>query len=87
MPCEYCLRYCEHDRRCPNYTPIDTGVVCDICGEIIEYGDEYVENEMGECSFYTTLAEEKGFSEQYKSYNNIRINGFRGLKAYVLWIL
>ena len=32
---------------------------------------------MGECSFYTTLAEEKGFSEQYKSYNNIRINGFR----------
>ena len=48
MPCEYCLRYCEHDRRCPNYTPIDTGVVCDICGEIIEYGDEYVENEMGE---------------------------------------
>ena len=35
------------------------------------------ENEMGECSFYTTLAEEKGFSEQYKSYNNIRINGFR----------
>ena len=26
MPCEYCLRYCEHDRRCPNYTPIDTKI-------------------------------------------------------------
>lgn len=48
MPCEYCLRYCEHDIHCPNYTPVDTGVVCDICGEVIEYGDEYVENEMGE---------------------------------------
>lgn len=41
--CEICL-HTPCDPKCPNYSPIDTHVHCDICGELIEVGDEYLEN-------------------------------------------
>lgn len=44
MPCEYCLRYDGHDKRCPNYSSTDTGYVCSVCDENIEPYEEYVEN-------------------------------------------
>lgn len=42
--CELCL-HTPCDPKCPNYSsPIDTHVRCDKCGEMIEVGDEYLEN-------------------------------------------
>ena len=41
--CELCLQNPCHPR-CPNHSPINTHVCCDKCGEMIEVGDEYIEN-------------------------------------------
>ncbi len=41
--CEVCLQSPCHPR-CPNYSSINTHVYCDKCGEMIEVGDEYIEN-------------------------------------------
>lgn len=41
--CELCLQNPCHPR-CPNHSPINTHVCCDKCGEMIEVGDEYLEN-------------------------------------------
>lgn len=42
--CEVCLQNPCHPK-CPNYSyPINTYVRCDKCGEMIENGDEYLEN-------------------------------------------
>lgn len=46
MMCEYCL----HDPcipGCPNYRPRHSGRVCQICGDAICIGEEYIENYIG----------------------------------------
>ena len=46
MPCEYCMKIGgEHDSRCPNYTPPKTNYYCDICGDGIYPGEEYIVND------------------------------------------
>ena len=46
MPCEYCMKIGgEHDSRCPNYTLPKTNYYCDICGEGIYPGEEYIIND------------------------------------------
>lgn len=48
MPCEYCLHYGEHDKNCPNYSPIKTGYICSVCEKDIEPNQEYIENNDGD---------------------------------------
>lgn len=44
--CSYCLRdICPPG--CPNYSPNASRCFCEICGESINDGDEYIENENG----------------------------------------
>lgn len=45
--CDLCLQNPCHPR-CPNYSPTDTYIRCDRCGETIQIGEEYIENEDGE---------------------------------------
>lgn len=47
--CEVCLQNPCHPR-CPNYSPINTHIYCCKCGEIIEIGEEYLENLNGEAA-------------------------------------
>lgn len=44
--CSICNKL-ECPTGCPNYSPI-IGDVCDVCGEPIIFGDEYVENDVGD---------------------------------------
>lgn len=49
--CEICM--CDPcDCRCPNYIPIRTNHYCSICNEGIYEGEEYIENDDGECIHY-----------------------------------
>ena len=48
MPCNYCLRYYEHDPRCPLYKDKKSSHYCSICQEGILNGEEYIENDDGE---------------------------------------
>lgn len=52
MPCEYCMRYGEHHPSCPNYDSPKTKYHCDICGEGIYDGEEYIVNDDGEYRHY-----------------------------------
>ena len=44
--CEICFSYPCHPR-CPNYAQRETHLYCDICGQAISNGDEYIENGIG----------------------------------------
>lgn len=52
MPCQYCMSYLEHHPACPNYEPPKTSHYCDICGEGIYRGEEYIVNDDGEYRHY-----------------------------------
>ena len=53
MRCEYCLQICgKHELGCPLYTPPKSHLYCSICGEGIYDGEEYIENDVGECRHY-----------------------------------
>lgn len=49
--CELCLRD-ECSSSCPNYIPKKTSHYCSSCGEGIFDGEEYIENQDGECRHY-----------------------------------
>jgi len=55
LPCEYCNQIIGHDYRCPNYVPLKANHYCSICGEGIYDGEEYIENDNGECRHYDCL--------------------------------
>ena len=38
--------------RCPNYVPPKVKCYCSICGEWIYDGEEYIENDDGDCRHY-----------------------------------
>ena len=42
--CEYCHSL-EHPPECPNYTPPKPVCYCDICGDWIYPGEEYIVND------------------------------------------
>ena len=44
MPCKYCLRYYEHDPRCPLYKENKSTHYCSICGNGIYNGEEFIRN-------------------------------------------
>ena len=52
MPCQYCTRYDGHHPSCPNYESPKTKYYCDICGEGIYEGEEYIINDDGEYRHY-----------------------------------
>lgn len=56
MICDICLQ-APHHPQCPNYSHRETGLFCDICGEEISPGEEYIENKEGNYAhfdcFYT----------------------------------
>lgn len=44
--CEYCMNINgKHDSMCPNYTPPKTNYYCDVCGDGIYPGEEYIIND------------------------------------------
>lgn len=45
--CNICLKD-PCDCKCPNYSPIHTGMCCSECGQEIFQGDEYIENDNGD---------------------------------------
>lgn len=45
--CNICLKD-PCDYRCPNYSPIHTGIYCSECGQEILKCDEYIENDDGD---------------------------------------
>ncbi len=49
--CNYCHKL-EHPPECPNYIPPKPVSYCDICGEGIYKGEEYIENEDGKLGHY-----------------------------------
>lgn len=50
MACEICGgTEGAHDPRCPKYEPSKTSKKCEVCGEYIYDGDDYIENLRGEC--------------------------------------
>ena len=49
MNCEYCNELIGHHTRCPLYKPQKATLYCSSCGEGIRDGEEYIENEDGEC--------------------------------------
>lgn len=56
--CRYCLRdICPPG--CPNYSPIVSNMHCDICGENICDGDEYIENDNGDTRHLDCIFETK----------------------------
>ena len=52
MPCEYCGYDIRHDYRCPLYEQPKSIHKCDICGNGILNGEEYI---MNECNNYAHL--------------------------------
>ena len=49
--CNYCLMdTCPPG--CPNYTPPHSTKQCDVCKEYILDGEEYIENDDGDCRHY-----------------------------------
>ena len=49
--CEICRSNPCHPR-CPNYIPPKTSHYCSICQEGILNGEEYIENDYGECAHW-----------------------------------
>ena len=45
MFCDYCHGYGYHKLGCPLDEPSETDYICSICGECIQKGDEYLEND------------------------------------------
>ena len=41
--CDLCKQYPCISQRCPNYSPIVSHCKCDLCGDPIEIGEEYIE--------------------------------------------
>ena len=52
MPCQYCMRIGDHHPSCPNYEPPKPNHYCDVCGEGIYGGEEYIVNDDGEYRHY-----------------------------------
>lgn len=53
MSCEYCMKIGgKHDSRCPNSVLPKSNHYCSICGEGIYDGEEYIENDKGDCRHY-----------------------------------
>ena len=53
MLCEYCMRYSgDHHPSCPNYELPKVNHYCDVCGEGIDVGEEYIVNDDGEYRHY-----------------------------------
>ena len=52
MPCEYCMRTSDHHPSCPNYKSPKASHYCDICGEGVYRGEEYIVNDDGEYRHY-----------------------------------
>lgn len=55
MICEFCRKIIGHDSRCPNYIPQKAVLFCSSCVQGIYYGENYVENENGECRHYDCI--------------------------------
>lgn len=48
MTCEYCQRTLGHSTRCPLYSYDISMKKCAICGDYIQYGEEYIVNDYGD---------------------------------------
>lgn len=55
MACEICGCTGNHAPRCPLYVSPKTQYYCSICGEGIRDGEEYIENQYGECRHYDCI--------------------------------
>lgn len=51
--CKLCRSY-PCDKRCPNHIPRGNHY-CSICGECIENGEEYIENDIGEYAHWDCI--------------------------------
>ena len=56
MPCIYCGQYGTHHPRCPLYEPPKSYHYCSICEEGICDGEEYIENDDGECAHWECVS-------------------------------
>lgn len=66
MSCEHCFKIGgKHDYRCPNYIPPKANRYCSYCGEGILDGDEYIENDDGECMHFECIPSLRGLVEFY----------------------
>lgn len=52
--CKICLQNPCHPR-CPNFRPVNTHVYCDKCGEMIQVGEEYIENLDGDVAHFSCV--------------------------------
>ena len=52
--CEICGQNPCHPR-CPNYSPDENEILCEICTNPILAGEEYVENDLGYLAHYSCL--------------------------------
>lgn len=55
MFCDYCHGYGYHKPGCPLNEPFETDYICSICGECIQKGDEYLENDDGEMAHWECI--------------------------------
>ena len=51
MGCEICGRSDGHDPRCPKYS-VKPIAICEVCGEDIQNGEQYIENDKSKCIHY-----------------------------------
>ena len=63
MNCEYCGQLLGHHPRCPLYKPAKATHYCSSCGEGIRDGEEYIENEDGECIHWECFTSMKDLLE------------------------
>lgn len=55
MACEYCGWVGYHHSQCPNYESSKSHYNCSECGENIAIGEEYVENDVGDCAHWECI--------------------------------
>lgn len=52
MYCDLCGRTNGHLKGCPNYIPPKAKINCSVCGDGIYEGEDYIENEVGDCRHF-----------------------------------
>lgn len=55
MFCDYCHGYGYHKLGCPLDESFETDYICSICGDCIQNGDEYLENDDGEMAHWECI--------------------------------
>ena len=55
MPCEICGQTGGHSCHCPYYNSSVGAFRCEICGDSIQNGEAYIENDAGELAHYDCI--------------------------------